>query len=74
MKAWRSREKRLNYRNALLAAVMANCMGDGKKQWQPSDFVQKDAEDIQREYAENEAHIKANFLKYETLRKAGNSI
>jgi hypothetical protein len=60
LEAWKNKESRADARNALLCCIIANCMGGGKKKFEPKDFMPKTPKTIK----ENETEIKANFLKY----------
>ena len=44
---------------------MANCMGSGKKKFEPSDFMPKEPKSVQ----DKEAEIKSNFMTYMAQRK-----
>lgn len=59
VEAFKARERRLDGRNALLCAVIANCMTSGKKKFEPKDFLPKASKDY-----EDESDLKANFIKY----------
>jgi hypothetical protein len=63
--AWKAREYRLDARNALLCAIIANCMGSGKKKYEPSDFMPKEAKPIK----EQESEIKSQFMRYMANKK-----
>lgn len=65
LEAWKERETRKDARNAVLCCIIANCMGGGKKKYEPKDFMPKTAKTTK----DNEAEIKANFLKYNQLFK-----
>jgi hypothetical protein len=65
IEAWKAKEKRADARTALLCAVMANCMGSGKKKYEPSDFMPKEPKSVQ----DKEAEIKSNFMTYMAQRK-----
>ena len=58
--AWKAREKRIDARTGLLCAVLANCMGSGKKKYEPSDFMPKEAKPVKQQ--ENE--IKTQLIQY----------
>lgn len=60
LEAWKEREHRKDARNAVLCCIIANSMGSGKKKYEPKDFMPK----TPKTTTENEAEIKANFLKY----------
>jgi hypothetical protein len=60
IEAWKSKEQRTDARTALLCAVIANCMGSGKKKYEPKDFMPKEPKTVQ----EQEADIKSNFMRY----------
>jgi hypothetical protein len=63
--AWKEKEKRADFRTALICSVLANCMGGGKKKYEPKDFMPKNSKSTQ----DSENDIKANFIKYnEVLR------
>lgn len=58
--AWKAREKRIDARTGLLCAVLANCMGSGKKKYEPSDFMPKEPKPVKQQ--ENE--IKTQLIQY----------
>lgn len=58
--AWKEKEKRADARTALICAVMANCMGGGKKKYEPKDFMPKEPKTA----TEQENEIKTQFMKY----------
>ena len=58
--AWKEKEKRADARTALICAVMANCMGGGKKKYEPKDFMPKEPKTV----TEQENEIKTQFMKY----------
>lgn len=62
MKAWKDKQHRDDQRVGLLCAVIANCMGGGKKTYQPKDFMPK------KPLTEDD--IKANFQRVAALQKA----
>lgn len=64
VKAWKSRERRIDQRNAMLCCIVANCAGNKTS---IRDFMPP--EPVSRE--EQEAVIKANFIKYATLQQGG---
>jgi hypothetical protein len=66
MTVWREKEKRADARNALLCAVMANCMGGGKKKYEPSDFMPKEPKKIE----DQESEIKSQFIRYMASQKS----
>lgn len=63
--AWKKREERLDTRTGLLAAVIANCMGGGKKKYEPSDFMPKQPKPVQ----EQESEIKTQLMQYMAAKK-----
>jgi len=63
--AWKAREKRIDARTGLLCAVLANCMGSGKKKYEPSDFMPKEAKPVKQQ--ENE--IKTQLMQYMQSKK-----
>lgn len=65
--AWTAKEKRLDSRNALICATIANCMSSGGKKYELDDFMPKYPKSSEQE----EAELKAAFLQYEMLRKEG---
>ena len=64
MRAWRNKERRADYRVGLICAVLANCMGSGKKKYEPTDFMPKEFVSVE----EREAEIKANFKVYQNAK------
>jgi hypothetical protein len=58
--AWKEKERREDFRTALLCAVIANCMGGGKKKYEPKDFMPQEAKST----TEKENDIKSQFIKY----------
>lgn len=60
MLAWKEKEKRADARTGLICAVIANCMGGGKKKYEPKDFMPKE----EKATKEKEANIKNQFIKY----------
>jgi hypothetical protein len=64
--AWKKREERLDRRTGLLAAVIANCMGGGKKKYEPSDFMPKEPKSVK----DSESEIKSQFLRYTASQKS----
>ena len=63
--AWKAREKRIDARVGLLCAVLANCMGSGKKKYEPSDFMPKEPKPVKQQ--ENE--IKTQLMQYMQVKK-----
>lgn len=63
--AWKKREERLDRRTGLLAAVIANCMGSGKKKYEPSDFMPKEPKTVK----DIESDIKSQFMRYMAQQK-----
>lgn len=63
--AWKAREKRIDARTGLLCAVMANCMGSGKKKYEPSDFMPQQPKPVKQQ--ENE--IKTQLMQYMAAKK-----
>jgi hypothetical protein len=63
--AWKEKEKRADFRTALLCSVMANCMGGGKKKYEPKDFMPQPDKNVN----EQEADIKSQFIKYMSSKK-----
>jgi hypothetical protein len=63
--AWKARERRADARNALLCAVMANCMGGGKKKYETSDFMPKEPKPIKQQ----ESDIKTQLMQYMASKK-----
>lgn len=57
MKAWKDKQKRLDGRNALLCAVIANCMGSGNKKFEISDFMPKEPKTTEQMEAELKAAL-----------------
>jgi hypothetical protein len=66
MRIWQEKEKRADSRTALLCAVIANCMGGGKKKYEPSDFMPKEPKSVK----DSEAEIKSQFLRYTASQKS----
>jgi len=66
MSAWKEKEKRADARTALLCAVMANCMGGGKKKYEPSDFMPKEPKSVK----DQESEIKSQFMRYMATQKS----
>jgi hypothetical protein len=65
IEAWKAKEQRTDARIGLICSVLANCMGSGKKKFEPKDFMPK----TPKTNKENEQELKANFIKYnEALR------
>lgn len=64
--AWKAKEKRADARTALLCAVMANCMGGGKKKYEPSDFMPKEPKKLK----DQESDIKSQFMRYMASQKS----
>ena len=62
---WKEKEKRADARNALLCAVIANCMGGGKKKYEPSDFMPKEPKTVK----DQELDIKSQFMRYMATQK-----
>lgn len=62
---WKEKEKRADARTALLCAVMANCMGGGKKKYEPSDFMPKEPKTVK----DQESDIKSQFMRYMASQK-----
>lgn len=60
VKAWKARERRLDYRTGLVCAILCNVMGSGKKQFNAEDFMP--VEPISRE--DEERALKANLAAY----------
>jgi len=63
--AWKKREERLDRRTGLLAAVIANCMGGGKKKYEPKDFMPQEPKPVKQQ--ENE--IKTQLMQYMQSKK-----
>jgi len=63
--AWKAREKRIDARFGLLAAVIANCMGGGKKKYEPKDFMPQEPKPVKQQ--ENE--IKTQLMQYMQSKK-----
>ena len=63
--AWKAREKRIDARTGLLCAVMANCMGSGKKKYEPKDFMPQQPKPVKQQ--ENE--VKTQLMQYMAAKK-----
>lgn len=63
--AWKAREKRIDARTGLLCAVMANCMGSGKKKYEPKDFMPQQPKPVKQQ--ENE--VKTQLMQYMQTKK-----
>ena len=66
IEAWTNKEKRIDQRNAMLCAIMANTMSSGQK-YEINDFMPRYPKSNEQE----EAELKAAFSQYEMLRIAG---
>jgi hypothetical protein len=65
IETWKAKQKREDSRTALLCAVIANCMGGGKKKYEPKDFMPTEPKSTK----DTEAEIKSNFMKYMSAQK-----
>jgi hypothetical protein len=65
MEAWKRKQNREDARVGLICAVIANCIGGGKKKYEPKDFMPKEPKTIK----EQEEDIKSNFTRYMEARK-----
>ena len=63
--AWKKREERLDRRTGLLAAVIANCLGGGKKKYEPKDFMPQQPKPVKQQ--ENE--VKTQLMQYMAAKK-----
>ena len=63
--AWKQKERRADGRTALICSVIANCMGGGKKKYEPKDFMPQE----EKSTKDQEAEIKTQFIKYMSSKK-----
>lgn len=67
IKAYKEKERKADQRNALLCAIIANCMGGGQKKFEISDFMPKE----QKTEEQMAAELKAYLSQYEDYRRNG---
>jgi len=65
LNAWKAREHREDARVGLMCAIIANCMGGGKKKYEPSDFMPKEPKPVKQQ----ESEIKTQFMQYMASKK-----